>query len=51
MEFRNQKEIDISSQIYGRHPFLGEYLKEACETNFQREFGMYGHSDPVYRRE
>ncbi len=45
MEFRNQKDIDTASKIYGRHPFLGQYLKANWNTKFQREFNMSEDSD------
>jgi hypothetical protein len=50
MEFDNQKEIDIASTLYGRRPFLGEYLKERWNTAFQREFNITDDSDMFYEK-
>ncbi len=51
MEFDNQKEIDIASQLYGQHPFLGKYLKDRWDTRFQREFNITDDSDLFLARD
>ncbi|MBW2675177.1 MAG: hypothetical protein JRD89_17505 [Deltaproteobacteria bacterium] len=51
MEFDNQKEIDIASQLYGQHPFLGKYLKDKWDTGFQREFNITDDSDLFLARD
>jgi len=51
MEFDNQKEIDIASQLYGQHPFLGKYLKDRWDTGFQREFNITDDSDLFLSRD
>ncbi|MBW1896742.1 MAG: hypothetical protein JRI47_06760, partial [Deltaproteobacteria bacterium] len=51
MEFDNQKEIDIASQLYGQHPFLGKYLKDRWDTGFQREFNITDDSNLFLARD
>jgi hypothetical protein len=45
------KEIDIASQLYDQHPFLGKYLKDRWDTGFQREFNITDDSDLFLARD
>ena len=40
MEFKSQRDIEITSLLYDKKAFLGEYLKSNWDAEFQREFNI-----------
>ncbi|MFH1881651.1 MAG: DNA methyltransferase [Planctomycetota bacterium] len=44
MEFKSQRDIDITAQIYGDWPLLGEKLKDTWNVKFRRELDMTNDS-------
>ncbi len=44
MEFKSQREVDITAAIYASHPLLGDAVKGAWNVRFTREFDMTGDS-------
>ncbi len=44
MEFKNQRDIDITAQIYREWPLLGEKLEETWNVRFRRELDMTNDS-------
>jgi hypothetical protein len=44
MEFKSQKDIDITSKIYGDWPLLGDKLKDTWNVKFRRELDMTNDS-------
>ena len=40
MEFKNQRDIDITTQIYGDWPLLGEKIEDTWNVKFVRELDM-----------
>ncbi|MDO9027825.1 MAG: hypothetical protein Q7U68_03075, partial [Candidatus Roizmanbacteria bacterium] len=44
MEFKSQRDIDITTKIYGDWPLLGEKLKDTWNVKFNRELDMTNDS-------
>jgi hypothetical protein len=44
MEFKSQKDIDVTTQIYGDWPLLGEKLKDTWNVKFNTELHMTNDS-------
>ncbi|MBW2000392.1 MAG: hypothetical protein JRJ29_20840, partial [Deltaproteobacteria bacterium] len=44
MEFKSQRDIDITAKIYGDWPLLGEKLEDTWNVKFRRELDMTNHS-------
>jgi hypothetical protein len=44
MEFKNQKDIEVTEKIYGDWPLLGEELKDSWNVSFSRELDMTNDS-------
>jgi hypothetical protein len=45
MEFRCQKDVDITSKIYGKHPLIKDYVQNTWNISFIREFNRTDDSD------
>ena len=44
MEFQSQKDIDLTSKIYGDHPLLGDEVEGRWAVQFRSELHMTNHS-------
>jgi hypothetical protein len=44
MEFKSQRDIDVTAQIYGNWPLLGDKLKDTWNVKFRRELDMTNDS-------
>ena len=44
MEFKNQRDIDVATVLYGDWPLLGEELETTWNAKFRRELDMTNHS-------
>ena len=44
MEFKSQKDADITDKIYGKHPLLGDQLDDAWNVELSQEFNMSSDS-------
>ncbi|MBW2000277.1 MAG: hypothetical protein JRJ29_20250, partial [Deltaproteobacteria bacterium] len=44
MEFKSQRDIDVTAKIYGDWPLLGEKLEDTWNVKFRRELDMTNHS-------
>lgn len=44
MEFNSQRDIDVTSRIYGTWPLLGEKLRDTWNVKFRSELHMTNHS-------
>jgi hypothetical protein len=44
MEFKSQRDIDVTANIYGDWPLLGEKLKDSWNVRFRRELDMTNDS-------
>jgi hypothetical protein len=49
MEFKNQRDIDVTSQIYGDWPLLGDKLKDTWNVKLTREFDT--STDSIFFKE